>query len=191
MSLLDRFSLLLTDPDYAMSDQYESPALPDALWIVSLYALFSSLKSLIDGAIVSGSFGVGFLSFIISFLLVYVTWVFLTLFMHVVADGWGGLGELPNAAAAVGLAAAPMILTSLLSLMVSGLGHAVIKGEGSSVISMVNMILNWLGMAWGWPGLLCYFGLKHAEQLTRIKAAVITLIAFGAMAVYGIASMNV
>lgn|GEM_PF-866447 len=191
MSLLDRFSLLLTDPDYAMSDQYESPALLDAFWIVSLYALLSALRSLIDGAIVSGSFGVGFLSFILSFLLVYVTWVFLTLFMHVIADFWGGLGELPNAASAVGLAAAPMVVTSLLSLLVTGVGHAIMEGDETSVISMVNLILNWLGMVWGWPGVLCYFGLKHGERITRIKAAVIVSVAFCGMAVYEIVSMNI
>ncbi len=190
MSLLDRFSLLLTDPDYAMSDQYESPALLSAFWIVTLYALLSSLRSLVDGAFVTGSFGVGFLSFIISFLLVYVTWVFLTLFMHVVADFWGGLGELPNAASVVGLAAAPMVVTSLLSLIVTGIGHATMEENETSVVSMVNVVLNWFGMAWGWPGVLCYFGLKHGERLTRVKAAVITLIAFCGMGVYEIVSMN-
>lgn len=191
MRLLDRFSLLLTDPDYAMSDQYESPALLDAFWTVSLYAVLASLRSLMDGALATGSLGVGVLSFILSFLLVYVTWVFLTLFMHIFADFWGGLGDLPNAASVVGLAAVPMVVTSFLSLIVSGFGHVTLEGNEKSMISLTNVILNWFGMAWGWPGLLCYFGLKHGERLTRIKAAVITVVAFAGMALYEVLSMNV
>jgi len=191
MRLIDRFGLLLTDPDYAMSDQYESPALLDAFWIVSLYAIFTSLRPLLDGVMATGSFGIGFLSFILSFLLVYVTWVFLTLFMHIVADFWGGLGELPNAASVVGMAAVPMVVTSVVSLIVSVGGHAFLEGDDMSVISTVNAGLNWLGMAWGWPGVLCYFGLKHGEALPRFKAATITAMAFCGMALYEIISLDI
>lgn len=191
MRLIDRFGLLLTDPDYAMSDQYESPALLDAFWIVSLYAIVASLRSLLDASMSTGSFSVGFLSFVLSFLLIYVTWVFLTLFVHIAADLWGGLGELPNAASVVGFAAAPMVIMSVLSLGVSAAGHAFMEAEGRSMISAVNAGMNWIGMAWGWPGLLCYFGLKHGEAISRLKAGVITAVAFCGMASYEIISLNI
>lgn len=112
MTLFERISLLLTDPDYAMSDQYDSPAIQDAFMIVLLYAIVVSLKSFFEGAILVGSIGTGLMTFLLSFLLVFVTWVLLTLFFHFVSDVMGGLGELPSAFSFVGLAAAPMLLTS-------------------------------------------------------------------------------
>lgn len=184
MTLFERISLLLTDPDYAMSDQYDSPAIQDAFMIVLLYAIVVSLKSFFEGAILVGSIGTGLMTFLLSFLLVFVTWILLTLFFHFVSDVMGGLGELPNAFSFVGLAAAPMLLTSSLALVVSITGRLFLEEDAIRLVSWINLTITWIGMVWGWPGVLCYFGLKHAERLSSLKAIVLTLIAFFSLAFF-------
>lgn len=191
MGIFERISVLLTDPDYGMSDQYDSPDLRSAFLIVSLYAIITSTKSLIEGAIISGNFGMGLLTFLMSFLLVYVTWVLLSFFFHLMADVMGGLGELPNAFAFVGLAAAPMALTASISIIVSIFGRIILDEDPDAIVSKINVFITWLGMAWGWPGVLCYFGLKHAERLGSMKALILTLIAFFGMALFEIINLGI
>ncbi|MBI4417407.1 MAG: YIP1 family protein [Ignavibacteriales bacterium] len=184
MSVFDRFVLLLSSPDEAMFDQYESPSLAHALIIVSAYALISSLNSFLSATIKSGSLGFSLVTFFGSFLTTYLTWAFLTIVFRLASELLGGLGELPNAVAIVGLAAAPLVLTSAVSIVITLGGAIALPNDPDLVLPKISLLVSVVGMAWGWPGILCYFGLKYAEKLHEAKAAIIVLLAFLAGGLY-------
>lgn len=190
MNVTDRFVLLLTSPNEATYDQYDSPNIGHAILIVTAYALLASLNTFLSATIKSGSVGFSMISFLGSFLTVYLTWAFLTLIFHLSAEVWGGLGELPNAIAAVGLAAAPLVLTSLVSLLVTVVGDIFIADDPDLVLPKINLATSLIGMAWGWPGILCYFGLKNGERIHDLKAMTIVLFVFIASAMYEVVNSN-
>lgn len=186
MSVFDRWLLLLSSPDDAMLDQYESPSLGHAIIIVSVYALVSSLNSFLSATIKSGSMGFSLITFFGSFLTTYLTWAFLTIVFRLASEFLGGLGELPHAVAVVGLAAAPLILTSAVSILITLGGAVILPDDPDLILPKISLALSIIGMAWGWPGILCYFGLKYAEKLHEAKAAIIVLLTFLAGGLYEI-----
>lgn len=186
MSVLDRFILLLSSPDDAMFDQYESPSLGHAIIIVSVYALISSLNSFLSASIKSGSMGFSLITFFGSFLTTYLTWAFLTILFRLAAEVMGGLGELPNIVAVVGLSAAPLVVTSAVSIVITVGGALALPDDPELILPKISLLVSLIGMAWGWPGILCYFGLKYAERLHEAKAAAIVLLTFLAGGFYEI-----
>ncbi|MEX2117739.1 MAG: Yip1 family protein [Bacteroidota bacterium] len=190
MNVTDRFLLLLTSPDEAMYDQYDSPHIGHAILIVTAYALIASLNTFLSATIKSGSVGFSLLSFFGSFLTVYLTWAFLTIVFHLSAELWGGLGELPNVIAVVGFAAAPLVLTSVASILVTLGGAVLLPDDPDLVLSKISLIISLVGMAWGWPGILCYYGLKNGERIHELKAMTIILLAFVASGLYEVANSN-
>jgi hypothetical protein len=102
---------------------------------------------------------------------------------HIAADMLGGLGEFPNALGFVGLATAPLIFTSLISAVLTVVSVLAFPDDESGIIPNISLGLTLLGMAWGAPGVICYFGMKNAEKLHPLKASVVTLILFVALAV--------
>jgi hypothetical protein len=190
MNVTDRFLLLLTSPDDATYDQYDSPNIGQAILIVTAYALVASLNTFLSATIKSGSVGFSMISFLGSFLTVYLTWAFLTFIFHLSAEVWGGLGELPNAIAVVGLAAAPLVLTSLVSLLVTVAGDIFIPDDSDQILPKINLATSLIGMAWGWPGVLCYFGLKNGERIHDLKAMTIVLFVFIASAMYEVVNSS-
>lgn len=167
-----------------MFDQYDSPSLTHAFVIVTLYAFLSSLNSFFSAAIKSGSIGFSLVTFLGSFLTTYLTWVFLTIVFHVAAELLGSLGELLNAVAFVGLAAAPLIITSIVSIVITLVGSVVFPDDPDLILPKLSLLNSLVGMAWGWPGILCYFGLKNAERLHEFKAITVVLLAFFAMGTF-------
>jgi hypothetical protein len=107
-----------------------------------------------------------------------MTWVILSLVFHFVADLVGGLGELHNAISYVGLAAAPNVVVSFLSLLITVVRLIVAPEDPHDVFSAINLGFSLIGMAWGWPGVLCYFGIKNGEQLSSVKAILIVMPVF-------------
>lgn len=190
MTVTDRFVLLLSSPEEAMFDQYDAPNIGQAIVIVSAYALIASLNTFLSAAVKSGSIGFSMLSFFGSFLTVYLTWAFLTVIFHLSAEVWGGLGELPNAIAVVGLAAAPLIVTSGVSILVTIVGAIIMPEDPDLIMAKVSLAVTLIGMGWGWPGLLCYFGLKHGERIHDLKAMTIVLLAFTASGMYEVINSN-
>ena len=190
MRVLERFLLLLTSPDDAMFDQYDRPHLGQAAVIVTAYAFVASFNSFLSAVIVADSFGWGLLAFFGAFLTTYLTWVFLTIVFHLAAELWGSLAEIVNSAAFVGMAAAPLVLTSIGSILVTLFGSLFIADDTELLLPKISLGLSLIGMAWGWPGVLCYFGLKNAVRLHPVKASVITLIVFFAGAAYEISYSN-
>jgi len=184
MNITNRIMLLLTSPDEAMYDQYDSPNLTHAIVIVTIYAGLSSFNAFLSAAIKSGSIGFGLITFLGSFLTTYLTWAFLTIVIHILAELLGSLGELLNAVAFVGLAAAPLIVTSFVSVFITIAGSIVFPEDPDLIVPKISLLNSLVGMAWGWPGLLCYFGLKNGERLHELKAVTIVLVLFCAMGTY-------
>ncbi|MBI2620144.1 MAG: YIP1 family protein [Ignavibacteriales bacterium] len=184
MTLSDRIRLLLSSPDDATLDVYETPHIGHAFFIVTIFAFVSSFNSFLSAGIKSESFGFSLIAFLGTFFVTYVTWVFLTIVFHLAAEVWGGLGELPNALAFVGFAAAPMIITSVVSVFVTVGGGVVLPEDPEKILPKISLIMTLIGMGWGWPGLLCYYGLKNGERLHVAKAATISLVAYISIAVY-------
>lgn len=189
MTLIQRISLLLTSPDYAMADVYHAPNVTQAFFIVTVYAACSSFNSFLSAAIKSESVSLSFITLISTFFITYFAWVILTIVLHLAAELWGGLGELPSAFAFVGMAAAPMVFTSVASALLT-IVSSLIGEDPDLIIAKIGLGFTLIGMGWGWPGLLCYFGLKNGERLHGAKAATITVAAFLGLAIFEISSSN-
>ena len=178
MRLFQRFPLLLFQPDYATSDLYDSPPMIDAFVVVSAYAVLSALKPFIEVVVAFGSIKFALFTFMGTAALIYLTWVCLTLFFHFVSDVLGATGELHNAVSFVGLAAAPNVVIAVISLLILIVKLIFFSEQTPEVLSYGDFALSLIGMAWGWPGMLCYFGLKNAERLGSIKALLVVMPVF-------------
>ena len=187
-AFFQRFMLVLTDPDGSTYDLYNSPQIGDAFLMVSLYAGLSALNSFISAIDITGAFSVGFIAVVGSGLIVYLTWIFLTIMFRLLGTMLGGKGELPNALGFVGLAAAPLVVTTFLSTLVTVGGILFMEEDPGEILPMVRLGLTLVGMAWGWPGVLCYFGMKNSEKLDPLKAIVATMILFFGFAAFEIFS---
>ena len=190
-AFFQRFMLVLTDPDGSTYDLYNSPQIGDAFLMVSLYAGLSALNSFISAIDITGAFSVGFIAVVGSGLIVYLTWIFLTIMFRLLGTMLGGKGELPNALGFVGLAAAPLVVTTFLSTLVTVGGILFMEEDPGEILPMVRLGLTLVGMAWGWPGVLCYFGMKNSEKLDPLKAIVATMVLFFGFAAFEIFSSNV
>lgn len=184
MTLSERFPALLFEPDYATSDLYDNPALGQAFLMVTLYACFSSFHTFLSAVITTESVSFSLFSFILTFSLAYISWFFLSVFLHVLSDLLGGLGELPNAFAFTGLATAPLVVTSVVMILVTVIGSALLANEAEDVLPSISFGINLIGIGWGWTGVLCYFGLKNAERLGSLKALLVALVVFFLMALF-------
>jgi hypothetical protein len=175
---------VMFDPEYTTTSLYDTPRLGDAFIIVSLYAFFTSLDSFLSGYLRTSTMSVGVLSFFISTLATFLLWVVLGMLFHIGAELLGGLGELPNALGFVGLGMAPLIFTSILRCVVTVLSIQVFFNDPDKLFPKMALGLDLIGMAWGTPGLICYFGMKNAEKVHMLKALLVTLILFLALASY-------
>ena len=170
------------DPEYTTASLYDTPRLGDTFIIVSLYAFFTSLDSFLQGYLRTSTVSVGVLSFFISTLTTFLLWVVLAMVFHIGAELLGGLGELPNALGFVGLGMAPLIFTSIIRCVLTVLSIQVFFNDPEKLFAKAGFGLNLIGMAWGTPGIICYFGMKNAEKLHMLKALVVTLVLFLAFA---------
>jgi hypothetical protein len=147
-----------------------------------VYAFITSLDSFLIGYLKTDTLSIGYISFLISALTTYLLWVVLAMIFHVVADLLGGLGEFPNALGFVGLGTAPLIFTSLISLVLNLIMILVFPEDADPIFPMITLFLTLIGMAWGTPGVICYFGMKNAEKLHPIKAFLVTFVMFASLA---------
>jgi hypothetical protein len=70
----------------------------------------------------------------------------------------------------MGLAATPMILTSLVSSAIYIISPVVWPELGGADWAPLHTLIGWAGMTWGWPGLLSYYALRHGEGLSPGRA---------------------
>ena len=179
---LQQLFQILIDPEYTTITMYESPKIGQSFLVVSLYAFITSLDSFLTGYLRTDTISIGYISFLISALSTYLLWVVLAMIFHVVADLLGGLGEFPNALGFVGLGTAPLIFTSFMSLIINLVMLLAFPDEADPIFPMITLILTLIGMAWGTPGVICYFGMKNAEKLHPIKAFLVTFVLFVSLA---------
>lgn len=183
MYFLQQIFQVLFDPDYTTMALYDSPRLGDSFIMVSVYAGVTSLDAFFAGYLKTDTISVGLISFLASTLTTYLLWAMLAMIFHVAADSLGGLGEFPNALGFVGLATAPLIFTSMISVVLTVLSVEVFPDDPDRIIPYISAGLTLIGMAWGAPGMICYFGMKNAEKLHPLKAFLVTFILFCALAV--------
>ena len=182
MYYLQQIFQIMFDPEYTTAALYDTPRMGDTFVIVCLYAFFTSLDSLLQGYLRTSTVSVGVLSFFISTLTTFLLWVVLAMVFHICAELLGGLGELPNALGFVGLGMAPLIFTSILRCILTVLSIEIFYNDPDKLFAKAGFGLNLIGMAWGPPGIICYFGMKNAEKLHMLKALIVTLILFLAFA---------
>jgi len=178
---LRRISQILFDPEYTTAGLYDSPRLLESFVIVSLYAFATSFDSFLAGYLRTETMSIGFLSFFVSALTTYLLWFILAMVFHLSAEMLGGLGEFPSVLGFVGLGTAPLIFTSLLSIILTIVSVVFFPEDEDRLFPLLASGLTVLGMAWGSPGVICYFGMKNAEKLHPIKAFLITFVLFAAL----------
>ncbi|MCX6132283.1 MAG: YIP1 family protein [Ignavibacteriales bacterium] len=181
MNYLQQLFQVMVDPEYTTITLYDSPRLRESFMVVSTYALFTSLDAFFSGFIQTETIGVGLLSFLISGLTTYLFWVFLALVFHATADMLGGLGEFPHALGFVGLGTAPLVFTSFISIILTLLSVLVFPDDDSRLLPNISVGLTLLGLAWGAPGVICYFGMKNAEKLHPLKAFAVSFVLTAAL----------
>lgn len=181
---LQKLLQIIFDPEYTASTLYDSPRFTDAFVVVSLYALATSLDSFLAGYLKTQTMSIGLISFFISALTTYLLWFILAMLLHVCAELLGGLGEFPGALGFVGLGTAPLVFTSLISILLTIIAAVFFPEKEDRIFPLMASSLTVIGMAWGSPGVFCYFGMKHAEKLHPLKAFVVTFVFFSALAIF-------
>lgn len=181
MYFLQQLFQIIVDPEFTTIGLYDSPRIKEAFFVVSAYALFTSLDAFVSGYLQTETMSVGVLSLFISALTTYLLWVFLAVVFHVAADLLGGLGEFPHALGFVGLGTAPLVFTSFISLILTLTTYLVFPEDPNRPLQNVSLGLTLLGLAWGSPGVICYFGMKNAEKLHPLKAFAVTFILCSAL----------
>jgi hypothetical protein len=101
---------------------------------------------------------------------ILAAWLGLTLLLHLVARILGGAGSYRALLALMGLAATPMILTSLVSSALYIVLPGLWPELGGAGWEPLHTLIGWAGMTWGWPGLLSYYALRHGEGLSPRRA---------------------
>jgi hypothetical protein len=190
MDLLQRFPYLLTNPDYATADLREYPPLRDGFMVVSLYALISSLGAFVDGIVSVGSFGLGLLVFFQSMMGVFLSWVLVAGFFHLIAIRWGGSGEFLHVLGGMGLASAPLIIIAIVAFLTNIAEWTFLKQDPNHVLPLSRLILSLVGSAWGWPGIICYYVLKNVELMSPSRAAILAAVGFLILAGYELYTYN-
>src|SRR3970040_72344 len=87
---------------------------------------------------------------------IVMAWASLTALLHLIARALGGTGKYRNLLALMGYAATPMILTTLVSIVTYIISPVLLPNLGGARWGPLHTLIGWIGMAWGWPGLLRY-----------------------------------
>lgn len=178
MTFPDRFLALLTNPDYATSDLHQSPGLTDGALMAGLYATVSAIAVFVSSVAKGAGIGMGLIGFIGTGASLLLFWVFISFLIHFIARAMGGQGEFTDTLRFVGLATAPMILMAAGGVVLQLFASMSDPVETKDFVDVSDLGLTLAGMAWGVPGVLCYYGLKNGELLEEFKALLITLLLF-------------
>lgn len=187
-----RYTLqLLLQPDYVTHDLYDSPRLGTAFLMVTFYAILSAFNFFLESILTTQTVGGGLIIAMFSGFLVYLTWVFLSILFHFASELFGGLGEFPHALGFVGISAAPLLMLSSISIILTILQNIFFMDDPEHLIGKIRLGFSLIGMLWGWPGVLCYFGMKHAERVKPLVAALVTLVVCAGFITYEVLSSEV
>lgn len=167
---------LLLQPDYVTRDLYDSPRLGTAFLMVTFYAILSAFNFFLESVLTTQTIGGGLIIGMFSGFLVYLTWIFLSIIFHFASELLGGLGEFPHALGFVGISAAPLLVLSIISIVLTIIQNKFFTDDPNLIIGKIRFCFSIIGMLWGWPGILCYFGMKHAERVKPLIALLVTLV---------------
>ena len=139
--------------------------------VVILYVL-TFLKGLVELIYIEEQNRIGWL-IIGSAFGILAAWFSLTILFHLVARIIGGAGSFWNTFLMMGYIATPMLITSFISLVIYIVSPLLKPEWGGAEWGVAHTVIGWVGMGWGWPGILCFYVLRYGESLSRMKAGII------------------
>ena len=166
-ALRDELHGMLIQPDQTMATV--APNLSKGALVVVGLIVTAGIRVALEVAYTAAGITVGFAigGAVIG---IVIAWVSLTLLLHLIARALGGTGNYRNLLALMGYAAVPMILTTLVSIVIYVISPVLLPNLGGAGWSPLHTLIGWIGMAWGWPGLLSYYALRHSERLSAGRA---------------------
>jgi hypothetical protein len=107
-------------------------------------------------------------------------WALVTGLLHGLAKALGGSGSYRSMLGLIAYASTPTIITTTASIMIRILAFAFAGLGGAKETADVELwfLPLWcVGMAWGSPGVLSHYSVRHGEGLSRGRALVVTVLA--------------
>src|SRR3990172_11202422 len=166
-ALRDELRGMLIQPNQTMATV--APNLSEGALIVVGLIVTAGIRATLEVAYTAGGNIVGF-AIGGAAIGIVMAWVSLTALLHLIARALGGTGKYRNLLALMGYAALPMILTTLVSIVTYIISPVLLPNLGGVVWGPLHTLIGWIGMAWGWPGLLSYYALRHSQRLSVGKA---------------------
>lgn len=102
-----------------------------------------------------------------------LAWFSLTTLFHFIAKIFGGEGRFRNTLLLMGYIATPMVITSFISLVIYIVSLSLNPEWGGAEWDVAQTVIGWVGMIWGWPGILCYYVLRYGENLPSRRAGIV------------------
>ena len=166
-TLRDELRGMLIQPGQTMATV--APNLGKGALIVAGLIMTAGIRAALEVAYTAAGITVGFAigGAVIG---IVIAWVSLTLLLHLIARALGGAGNYRDLLALMGYAAIPMILTTLASIVIYFISPVLLPNLGGAGWGPLHTLIGWIGMAWGWPGLLSYYALRHGQRLSAGKA---------------------
>lgn len=158
---------MLIHPSQTMATA--SPILGEGVLVVVWLVMTAGLKAALEIAYTTG-LGPAWLAFPGATLGIISAWAGMTALFHLIARLLGGKGSYLNLLALMGYAATPMILTTSISIIIYIISPVLLPDLGGAKWSSLHTLIGWIGMTWGWPGLLSYYALRHGEKISACKA---------------------
>lgn len=166
---------LLTQPSHTLA--ILTPRLGESFLIVGVLILTAALRGVVEVINTEGADRVWWAILGTAFGIV-LAWVSLTALFHLIARALGGTGSYANLLALMGYAATPMSLTSLVSLAIYLVSPVLLPNLGGARWGLLHNLIGWIGMTWGWPGVLSYYAIRQCERLSALKAMSIVAVIY-------------
>jgi len=173
--LRDKLRGMLIQPNQTMATV--APNLSEGALIVVGLIVTAGIRVALEVAYTAGAGNAG-LATAGAAIGIILAWVSLTLLLHLIARALGGTGNYRNLLALMGYAAIPMILTALVSMVIYIISPVLLPNLGGARWGPLHTLIGWIGMTWGWPGLLSYYAIRHGERLSGSKAGGIVVVVY-------------
>lgn len=174
-ALRDKLRGMLIQPNQTMATV--APNLMEGALIVAGLIVTAGIRVALEVAYTAGGSNVGF-AIGGALIGIVMAWVSLTLLLHLIARALGGTGNYRNLLALMGYAVISMILTTLVSIVIYIISPVLLPNLGGAGWGSLHTLIGWIGMAWGWPGLLSYYALRHSERLSASRAGGIVVVVY-------------
>ena len=166
-SLGDKLRGLLIRPDRTTATL--APNLGEGTLVVMALIVTAGVRAALEVAYTAGVGDAG-LAIAGAAIGITMAWLSLTAALHLIGRALGGRGSYRTLLALMGYAATPMTLTALVSTAIYIVSPMLLPNLGGAGWGSVHTLIGWVGMTWGWPGLLSYYALRHGQRLSRGKA---------------------